>query len=127
MSKHGGGGILASLMSGLRRLVKGKVPQAHKTAIHCVKRGMTEYNKASYAAAERYFRRAVAADGSYARAYAYLGNALYKRKQQSDAVEMWQRALTLEPRSSMAKGLREKLKNLKHVPQEADTPQINDE
>ncbi len=127
MLKHGGGGILASLISGLRRLGKEDVPQERKKAIHSVKRGMAEYNKASYGAAERYFRRAVAADGEYARAYAYLGNALYKRKQQSDAIEMWRRALALEPRSGMAKDLREKLEHLGHTSTGPIVEQIEEE
>lgn len=98
-----------------RNLNKQEFSGEHKAAIHYLKRGMEEYNQENYAAAERQFRRALAEDPNYVRAYTYLGNALYKRDQSADAIAMWKKAIELEPESKQAQTLQDKIQRAQQL------------
>lgn len=91
------------------RVSKGETTNNRKHAIDLVKRGMAKYNEKHYAEAEELFRRAAAADGGYARAHAYLGNAIYKQRRLTDAITCWNKAVEVEPNSDAADLAREKL------------------
>lgn len=91
-----------------------------KLAMQWLNKGKDCYNTRSYEKAEDFFRRALTEDPAYARAHAYLGNALYKQGRPEEAVEEWQKAVICEPDSDAARKAQEKIDNLK-----AQTATIN--
>ena len=93
-------------------LVKGPTSNDRKRAIEAVKKGMAAYNAKNYPEAERLFRRGVDRDPHYARAHAYLGNALYKQKRFADAITSWQKAIHVEPDSDAAEMAQGKIQHL---------------
>lgn len=94
------------------RLVKGPTSHERKKAIETVKKGISAYNAKNYPEAERLFRRAIERDSHYARAYAYLGNTLYKQKRFADAMSSWQKAIHVEPGSDAAEMAQEKIQHI---------------
>lgn len=94
------------------RATKGETSHNRKYAIELVKRGMNEYNAKRYKDAEELFRRAADKDSGYGRAYAYLGNTLYKLNRLTDAVTAWNKAIEVEPTSDAADVAKKKLQSM---------------
>lgn len=84
----------------------------HKEAVRFVKKGTAEYNAGRYEQAVYYFKRAIQEDKHYARAFTYLGNALYKRGLQHEAITAWSAAIDANPNSDAAKMAEDKLRRL---------------
>ena len=95
-----------------RKVLQPEPTENHKQAIVWVKKGVAAYNLKEYEDAEQCFRRALAFDENYARAYLYLGNALYKKRHRSEAFAAWETAIDVAPRSEAAKMAQEKLDRL---------------
>lgn len=55
------------------------------------------YNTRDYRAAEEFAHKAIKADPDCGLAYTYLGFALYKTGRTTEALSMWQRAVSLDP------------------------------
>ncbi len=84
----------------------------HKLAAHYLNLGTTAYNAHNYSDAVRMFRKATDCDNTYARAYAYLGNALYMQNHMTEAISAWQSAIRIAPHSEVAHKAKEKLDTL---------------
>jgi len=78
--------------------------KSHRKAVRLVKAGRLAYNAKEYHEAEKQFRAAAGMDLAYARAYMYLGHALYQQGKSEHAQAAWQRAYSAEPTS--AEGLK---------------------
>ena len=89
-----------------------KTPE-RKSALREVNKGVRLYNDKRYAEALTAFELARDTDPTYGRAWLYLGNALYKRSRQSEAVSAWERAIAVEPRSKAADKARMKMDRLR--------------
>jgi len=76
--------------------------------VKLVEKGRKEYNTKNYTQAEELFRSALRADGRYALACLFLGNALYQQDKTDEAVHAWERAIDAEPNGSS--GLKAKRK-----------------
>lgn len=90
------------------RLAPPKRGDRHESA-NLVESGRKYYNDKRYHKSERYFRKAVATDESYARAHYYLGLSLYQINMKSAAKTAWTRATEVEPESEAAEKARRKL------------------
>jgi tetratricopeptide (TPR) repeat protein len=73
-----------------------------KEATKLLKQGREAYNSKNDTLAEKCFREAVLADETYALAYAYLGNALYRQGRTEEAEHNWHRATMVDPGSEGA-------------------------
>lgn len=71
-------------------------------ATRYLNRGIRHYNAKGYYKAERYFRRAVMADESFALAHYYRGLALYQLGAPDSAAKSWKRAAEVDPESEIA-------------------------
>jgi len=96
-------------------------PATHqrKESMSLVNDGVLLYNSKKYLEAQKTFRLATECDPTYARAYVYLGNTLYKLAEHSDALRAWERALSVEPTSSAAFKARQKIERVKTLNQNA--------
>ena len=81
----------------------------HKLATKAVQRGVKHYNDRRYIEAVQAFRQALDFDQQYARAYLYLGNALYQQGEELPARHAWKRATEVEPTSESAVSAMRKL------------------
>jgi tetratricopeptide (TPR) repeat protein len=113
--KKGSGkkGVLQKVRKVLHRVLKKETPKARKIAILRLKKGIEAYNVSKYDKAEHYFRDALSYDKTYARAFMYLGNAMYKMQRANEAMMYWKKAMDAEPRSPAAQSAREKLLHLR--------------
>ena len=93
--QRAGGRLLPDLMP---RLERGD----HKEASALLERGRKHYNRKNFEKAEDCFRRALMADEAYARAYYFLGLALYKRDDADAAMKAWKRAAQVNPSDPFA-------------------------
>ena len=84
-----------------------------KDAMNLVNDGVKLYNAKKYLEALKAFKTATEYDPTYARAYTYLGNTLYKLAEHGDALRAWERAVAVDPLSSAAGKARAKLDRLK--------------
>lgn len=80
-----------------------------REAANLVESGRKYYNEKRYHKSERYFRKAVATDETYARAHYYLGLSLYQINMKSAAKSAWTRATEVDPDSEAAQKARRKL------------------
>ena len=80
-----------------------------KEAVDIVNEGVKLYNMKKHKEALQKFREATVSDPTYARAYLYLGNALYKLAEHSEAMRAWECAMSVEPNSSAAIKARDKV------------------
>lgn len=74
----------------------------HREASKLLEQGRKKYNNKHYESAEKYFQRAVDADGHYALAYYMLGLTKYRRDESEGAVRAWNRCISLDKTSSAA-------------------------
>lgn len=84
-----------------------------KDAMGLVNDGVKLYNTKKYEEAVKAFKSATEYDPTYARAYTYLGNTLYKLASHSEALRAWERAVAVEPLSSAASKARAKIERVK--------------
>ena len=84
-----------------------------KDSMDLVNDGVKLYNAKKYNEALKAFRTATEYDSTYARAYVYLGNTLYKLADHSEALRMWQHAIALDPLSDAAGKARVKVERVK--------------
>jgi tetratricopeptide (TPR) repeat protein len=96
----------------VRTLLKRPTPENRKIAFHYLKKGVEQYNVQNYADAERYFRKSIAKDETFARAHYFLGNALFKKGLLTEAVGAWRRAMEADPGSEESGMAKEKLLKL---------------
>ncbi len=83
-----------------------------KDAMSLVNKGARLYNMQLYGEALTTFKSATECDPTYARAYMYLGNALYKLSKQAEALRAWERAMSVEPTSKAASKARDKVNRI---------------
>ncbi|MCK5863089.1 MAG: tetratricopeptide repeat protein [Candidatus Hydrogenedentes bacterium] len=84
-----------------------------KDAMRLVNDGVKLYNAKKYEEAVKVFKEATECDASYARAYVYLGNTLYKRFEHGEALNAWERAISVDPLSKAAGKARAKVDHVK--------------
>lgn len=80
-----------------------------KDAMNLVNDGVKLYNAKKYLEALKAFKTASEYDPTYARAYTYLGNTLYKLAEHGDALRAWERAIAVDPLSEAASKARAKV------------------
>jgi tetratricopeptide (TPR) repeat protein len=83
--------------------------ERHQQAKKHMKRAQMAYNDGLYEDAENHFRGAISADPGYAKAYVYLGHTLYKLRRGHEAIQAWEKAIEVDPKSSAAENARRKL------------------
>ena len=90
-------------------------PMSHqrKDAMNMVNDGVKLYNSKKYDEAMKSFKTATEYDPTYARAYTYLGNTLYKLASHGEALRVWERAVAVDPLSSAAGKARAKIERVK--------------
>jgi len=84
-----------------------------KDSMGLVNDGVKLYNAKKYEEALKAFRAATEHDSTYARAYVYLGNTLYKLAEHGEALRVWQHAISLDPLSDAAGKARAKVERVK--------------
>lgn len=84
-----------------------------KDAMNLVNDGVKLYNAKKYLEALKAFKTASEYDPTYARAYTYLGNTLYKLAEHGDALRAWERAIAVDPLSEAASKARAKVARVK--------------
>ena len=85
----------------------------HRHAAHYVEKGRRAFNNKRYERAEEYFRRALNHDPTYALAYTYQGDALYKMDQVNKALYAWSKAVEVDPGSDAAAKAQKKLSRMR--------------
>jgi tetratricopeptide (TPR) repeat protein len=107
---------LSGVASDMRKLGKHAAnPNAafkRKEARKLLEQGREAYNAKNDAVAEEKFREAMMADDTWALAYTYLGNALYRQGRTNEALSNWRRAVVIEPDSEGAARAQRKLQRL---------------
>ena len=97
-----------------------KTPPAtsqRKESMRLVNEGARLYNSKKYEEAAKVFKAATDCDPTYARAYVYMGNTLYKLAEHSAALHAWERAVSVEPTSEAAFKARAKIEHVKALNQ----------
>lgn len=84
-----------------------------KDSMSLVNDGVKLYNSKKYEEALKVFKTATEYDSTYARAYVYLGNTLYKLAEHGEALRFWQHAISLDPLSDAASKARAKVERVK--------------
>ena len=98
----------------VKHMIKPGATRDRKQAVALVNKGKDAYNAAEYKKAEKYFKKSLSEDPSYARAWMYLGNTYYKEKLNAEAGDAWVKAIEAEPKSGAAEKAREKIKKTGH-------------
>jgi tetratricopeptide (TPR) repeat protein len=75
---------------------------SHREASKYLEQGRKKYNDKHYESAEKYFQRAVDADGQYALAHYMLGLVMYRRDESEGAIRSWNRCIALDRTSKTA-------------------------
>jgi tetratricopeptide (TPR) repeat protein len=107
--KHAGQVVIGREMPGLawyrawHNDASPPTPEAdHHDAQQQVRAGRRAYDFGEYEKAEAHFRKAIALDHQYVRAYSDLGQALYKQGRTNEAVTMWRHIADTHPDSEYA-------------------------